>query len=115
MHEYSIVQSLLARVEQEAAARGATRVRRLQVRIGELAGVDVDLLLTAYETFRERSICDGAEMAVTQVAAEWRCPHCNVLIHPGSVLRCTACDLPASLTSGDEIYLDRIEMEVRDV
>jgi hydrogenase nickel insertion protein HypA len=115
MHEYSIVQALMARAEQEAAERGASRVRRLEVRIGELAGVDVDLLLTAYETFRVRSICDDAELAVTRVTAEWRCPHCGELIEPGCVLRCMRCDMPAQLSAGDEIYLDRIEMEVRDV
>lgn len=115
MHEYSIVQALMARVEQEAAARGALRVSRLQVRIGELAGVDVDLLTTAYETFKERSICSTAEMAVTTVDASWRCRHCKEPIAAGEVLRCRVCDEPAELAGGDEIYLDRIEMEVRDV
>jgi hydrogenase nickel incorporation protein HypA/HybF len=115
MHEYAIVQSLLARVEQEAESRGATHIKRLEVRIGEQAGVDVDLLMTAFETFRSRSICDRANLSVTHVAAEWRCPRCDTLITPGSVLRCARCDMPATMTAGDEIYLDRIEMEVRDV
>ena len=115
MHEYSIVAALLDRVNAEARARDASRVFRLTVRIGELAGVDVDLFETAYETFRERSICDGAELVVRRVAAVWCCPHCHASITPGQPLRCPTCDVPAQLSAGDEIILDRIEMEASHV
>ena len=33
-------------------------------------------------------------------------------ITPGRLLRCDICDRPARLAEGDEIMLDRIEMEV---
>ncbi len=112
MHEYSIVRALLDRVESEARARRATAVHRLRVRIGELSGVEVDLLATAYRTFRERSLCAGAEMDVVPVAAEWACPRCARPLVAGEVLRCPDCAVPARLVAGDEIVLDRIEMEV---
>ena len=56
MHEYGIVASLIDRVAQEATPRRA-RVHRLQVAVGELAGVDVELLRTAYDTFRPATVC----------------------------------------------------------
>ena len=112
MHEYSIVQALLERVQVEARARRATAVHRLSVRIGELSGVEVDLLTTAYETFRERTICAGAELDVHLVAARWQCPGCARVIGRGDVLTCPTCAMPARLAEGDEIMLDRIEMEV---
>ena len=62
MHEYSIVQALLERVEAEAAARGAVAVERVVVQIGELSGVEIELLATAYDTFRERTICERAPL-----------------------------------------------------
>jgi hypothetical protein len=34
------------------------------------------------------------------------------VIQPGDVLTCQACALPARLAQGDEIMLDRIELEV---
>ena len=58
MHEYSIVQSLVNRVEEEARARGATGVHRVGVRLGELSGVDPESLATAYHTFRVGTICE---------------------------------------------------------
>jgi hydrogenase nickel incorporation protein HypA/HybF len=112
MHEYSVVQALVDRVEQEAASRNATRVDRLHVRIGELSGVDAGLLTTAYLTYRVRTICEGAPLDVVHVPAEWACRACGTTVPRGQALRCRACGGPASLRQGDEIMLDRIEMEV---
>jgi len=113
MHEYSIVAALIDRVQREVDSRPGAVVRRLHVRIGELAGIELALLATAFETFRERTVCEAAELTISAVAAEWRCPRCDRALAPGAVLRC--CDRPARLAAGDDIFLDRIEMEVRDV
>ena len=112
MHEYSIVQALVERVEREARARHAATVHSLSVRIGELSGVDVELLATAFATFRDRTICEHAELSVESVPARWECPACHSEVRPGNLLRCLRCGTPAQLASGDEIMLDRIEMEV---
>jgi hydrogenase nickel incorporation protein HypA/HybF len=112
MHEYSIVQALIDRVGREARARRATAVHRLSIRIGELSGVDPELLTTAYETFREKTICDGAALDVRMVAARWECSECGRAIGRGDLLTCSICGVPARLAQGDEIMLDRIEMEV---
>ena len=53
-----------------AAARQATRVHEVRVRIGDLSGVDVGLLDTAWRTFRVNTICDGAPMLVDRVAGD---------------------------------------------
>ncbi len=112
MHEYSIVQALLDQVDRQARAHGATAIHRLHVSIGELSGVEVELLETAYATFRERTACAGAALTVHPVAARWSCPACGRTTTPGAALRCPDCQLPARLEAGDEIVLDRIEMEV---
>jgi hydrogenase nickel incorporation protein HypA/HybF len=113
MHEYSLVESLIGRVEQEARARGAIAVHGLSIRVGELAGVDPELLRTAYETFREGTICARAPLALRTVPATWSCPTCAKAIPRGGVLRCAACDAPARLDDGgDALTLERIELEV---
>jgi hydrogenase nickel incorporation protein HypA/HybF len=115
VHEYSIVASLIDRVQHEAIAHGGTRVHRLHVKIGELSGVEVDLLKTAFDTFRERTICAGAELAIDTVTPAWACPSCNRSLAPGAILRCDDCGRPARMVQGDEIILERIEMEAPDV
>lgn len=115
MHEYSIVQALLERIESEATARGATGVHRVSVRIGELSGVDVELFTTAYETFRDRTICQDAVIDVQVVPTRWACEICGGVIARGGPLRCATCGGAARLAAGEEIVLDRIELEVPDV
>lgn len=112
MHEYSIVQSLVDSVEAAAAAHRGAAVHRVEVSIGELAGVDCALLTTAYEVFRAGTLCELATLAIDRIPARWECPHCGTAIARGSLLRCATCDEPARLVAGDEIVLKRIELEV---
>jgi hydrogenase nickel incorporation protein HypA/HybF len=112
MHEYSIIQALLERIEEEARRREARAVTAVRVAIGELSGVETELLATAYRTFRERTICEAAPLEIVPVAARWTCPRCQRAIAKGRALTCVACGLPARLLEGEEIVLERIEMEV---
>jgi hydrogenase nickel incorporation protein HypA/HybF len=113
VHEYSLVQSLVERVEVLARERKATAVHRLVVSVGELAGVDPGLFQTAYDTFREGTICATAPMELRTLPARWACPGCGREIARGEVLTCPACGIPARLPAGaDEILLETVEMEV---
>ena len=113
MHEYSLVQSLVSRVEAEARARGALAVHRVVVSVGELSGVDPDLLETAYQTFRAGTGCERAELTIRRVEAGWACPACGRRLGRGAPLGCPECGRPAELPPGaGEILLERIEMEV---
>jgi hydrogenase nickel incorporation protein HypA/HybF len=56
MHEFSLVQALLARVEAEAVSHGASAVHGLSVRIGALAGVEQSLFASAYGVCRRGTL-----------------------------------------------------------
>jgi hydrogenase nickel incorporation protein HypA/HybF len=110
MHEYSIIQSLVDAVETSVKSCPGS-VHRIEVRIGELSGVDTELFATAYEVFRAGTCCETATMTIERVPARWQCPKCSGDIPRGAVLRCPTCNEPAQLASGDEIILQRIELE----
>ena len=110
MHEYSIIQSLVDSVAA-AVPRGAS-VERIDVVIGELAGVDTALLATAFEVFRAGTLCEHAALTIDRVAARWECSRCGGDVGRGGFLRCTLCNASARLAQGDEIVLQRIELEV---
>lgn len=112
MHEYSIVQSLVDSVESVARQHEGGSVHHVYVDIGELAGVDCDLLQTAYDTFRQGTICEEAPLTIERITARWECPHCHLAIQRGEILRCVSCNEPARLAAGDEILLRRVELEV---
>lgn len=112
MHEYSIVQAMFDQIEAQARERHAIAVKRVFVRIGRAAGVDVPLLKTAYDTFRVKTICEDAPLDVDEVPERWTCPSGHGDIRPGRPLRCDTCGRPARMASGDEIVLERLELEV---
>lgn len=112
MHEYSLVRALLDRVESEARAHGATAVHGLTLRLGELSGVEADLFQSAFDLCREGSVCAGAELTLVTVPPRWECPSCGTELRRGELLRCPECEVPARMTAGDELILERMEMEV---
>jgi hydrogenase nickel incorporation protein HypA/HybF len=113
MHEYSLVEALVRRVEEEARRRSAIAVHALSVRMGELSGVDPELFRTAYETFRAGTICAAAPLTLRRLEATWSCPRCRRPIARGGILSCPDCHEPARLDEGgDALTLDGIEMEV---
>lgn len=112
MHEYSIVRALLDRVEQEARAHGADTVVRIRLAIGALSGVEAPLLASAFELARIGTCAEGAELEMRTVDPRWVCRDCERAIPAGDALRCGACGAPARLAAGDELILERLEMEV---
>jgi hydrogenase nickel incorporation protein HypA/HybF len=113
MHEYSLVEALVRRVEAEATRRGALQIHSLTVSVGELAGVDPELFRTAYETFRAGTLCEKTELRLVQHPAAWTCPKCQRPIAKGAVLSCPDCQVPAKLdANSDALLLESIDMEV---
>ena len=62
MHEYSLVRALLDRVDASAREHGATSVAILRVRVGEVAGVEMELFASAFELARAGTRCAAAEL-----------------------------------------------------
>jgi hydrogenase nickel incorporation protein HypA/HybF len=115
MHEYSIVQSLLGQVQHSISRYDVASVRSVRVRIGSLSGVDPELLRTAYDLCVPGTLCAGAKLEIEYVPVLWRCPRCDQNGREGQPLTCTACGVPMRLVAGDEIVLEKIDLEVNDV
>ena len=112
MHEYSIVQALVNQVEEQVQRHRARAVHAVCVQVGELSGVEVSLLKTAYDLFRQDTICERAELKVETVTARWECRACAATLAPGGPLRCDRCGGAVRLAQGDEIVLSKLELEV---
>lgn len=114
MHEYSIVQAILRRVGETAREQGASSVVSVTVRIGDAAGVEIELLRSAWETFRTAAGLGEPELEVLGAPVAWECATCRDPIAPGGPLRCPRCGYTARLVSGDEILLERVELELAE-
>lgn len=115
MHEYSLVQAMMEKVEQEARAHHATAVHRVQVRLGRLAGVEADLFAHAWEMLRRGTLCESAALVLLPEEGEWRCAACGAVLPSDGALTCARCDWPARLARGGDLVLERIEIEVPNV
>lgn len=113
MHEYSIVQALLDSCEDYAKQNDASKVTKVIVKIGVMSGVEPDLLETAFNTFKEESICAEAEFIMNIQAIKVSCNDCS----QESELKkleylCPSCksdDL--KIIDGEDMYLMQLELE----
>ena len=113
MHEYSVVQALLEQIENIAKENDATQVTKIIVKIGVMSGVEVHLLEVAFNTFKEKTICDGAEFVMNIQPITIRCNSCNETSELEKIhyccQKCGSTDV--DVIDGEEMFLMSLEME----
>ena len=113
MHEYSIVQALLDQCESHAAKHAASKITKVVTKIGVLSGVEPDLLQTAFDTFKEGTICEKAEFVMNIQPIVIRCDDCGQETTLKELnLACPQCkSIHTQIIDGEEMYLMSLEME----
>lgn len=112
MHEYSVVQSLLEKVEKFADQNEAEQVTKVVVKIGVMSGIEPHLLEIAFNTFKEKTICDGAEFIMNIQPISVHCQGCDMTseLQKAHYL-CPACgSAELAIVDGEEMYLMSLEM-----
>jgi hydrogenase nickel incorporation protein HypA/HybF len=113
MHELSICQSLLTQVNNIAAEHHATSVEKIFLQVGPLSGVEPELLQSAFPIARADTIAAEAELVIQQMPIQVRCKTCHAeTTAKANRLLCGECgDWQTELLSGDELLLERVEMQ----
>jgi hydrogenase nickel incorporation protein HypA/HybF len=112
MHELSIALSLVDLAAEEAERRGA-RVAAVHLKLGPLAGVVKEALLSAFELAREESPLAEAELVVEEVAVTAYCPTCAAERPVLSVQQmcCARCGTPTGeVLRGRELEIVALEI-----
>jgi len=113
MHEYSVVQALLEQVEGIAAENEATKVTKIITKIGVMSGIEAHLLELAFNTFKEKTICDSAEFVMNIQPLLIECHECG----EQSELQkahycCQKCESTnVKVIDGEDMFLMSLEME----
>lgn len=113
MHEYSIVQSLLDSCEQHASDNNASKVTKVVVKIGVMSGVEPHLLKEAFDTFKEKTICEDSEFILNIQKVVVKCNECSVEseLEKNEYL-CPKCQSASiNVIDGEEMYLMKLELE----
>lgn len=113
MHELGIMQATVELVEQQARVHAARRVHRITLRIGVLAGVEVEALRFAFDVVTPGTLAAGSELEVRSVPALAHCKKCaaDFAVEAGPICACPTCgDFSGDLRQGRELELAQIEM-----
>ncbi|WP_456393429.1 hydrogenase maturation nickel metallochaperone HypA [Persephonella sp.] len=113
MHEFSVVQSLMGLIERHAQENNAKSVSKVVVKIGKMSGIEPHLLKIAFDTFKEKTICENAnlEMVIQDVVA--LCEDCKKeFIVENNRFVCPFCGgFNLRILDGEDMYLLSLELE----
>jgi len=114
MHEYSIVQSLIDLTEENVKKNNAKKVTKLEVKVGVLSGVEIPLLKTAFDTFKEDTICRDAEFIVISQPVVIKCKECNTETELNkNEYSCPICKSQnLEVLDGEDMYLMSLELDI---
>jgi len=113
MHEYSVVQALLEQIEGVAQENDATKVTKIIVKIGVMSGIEAHLLEIAFNTFKEKTICDGAEFVMNIQPLKIRCSSCQKESELQQIEYCCpfCSSTEVEVIDGEDMFLMSLEME----
>ncbi len=112
MHELAICESVLRQVLVLAERHKASRVGRICLTIGPLAGVEPHLLLNAFPLIAAGTLCEAAQIEIEAASVQVECDACGALsITNANRLVCGACgNWRVALIGGDEMLLRSVEL-----
>jgi hydrogenase nickel incorporation protein HypA/HybF len=126
MHELSIVSSVLDQLDELQKQHAGARFSKVGLRVGELAGVDVDCLRFGFECVVKDTGWASLALEIEQVARRQRCPRCNHEFAAGNwaaadslampFTACPECGEAATITiAGEELQIAYVEVETGEV
>ncbi len=112
MHELSLMEEVRRQALAAASAEGATRIEAITLRVGDLAGVELDALHFAFPVVMEGSIAQGAELRIEREAALCDCDCCGDSFPArDGCCECPRCgSISRRLISGRELRLVALEV-----
>lgn len=112
MHEAELAATALEIAAVKAGERGAARVHRLTLRVGDLSGVIPEALRFALDALSPGTPAAGAVFDIEVVPVECHCPACDRPFRPADVVyACPMCGRVSSdVRQGHELELVSLEV-----
>ena len=104
MYELSVAQELYSRSRERADEMGARELESVRVGIGELSGVNPNLLRSAWKFVTSESADDRCRLEIEVIPGRKVCPQCGGQGGPPSTY-CDHCKCHLRVESGDQVDL----------
>lgn len=113
MHEMGIANSILEATQKEALRHPGSRARKVGVRIGEMAALDVESLRFCFEALVRDTDLDGLFLDIEWCPRRHHCWNCDgEFVVTNHDCRCPKCESPDTVcVGGDELELSYVEVE----
>jgi len=113
MHEMSIAKGILEIVLSEAQRNGATQIKTVRIRAGELRGIVQEQLLFLWKFACKDTLAEGATLEIERVPIKARCQSCDhIFMVRNHEFICSECDSKdVDVTEGMELDVQDIEVE----
>ena len=113
MHEVGIANSILEAARSEMALHTGACLRRVTVRIGELAGVDPEALQFCFDALTRDTEFAELKLEIEVCPRRHLCPACGAeFVVADYDFRCNRCgEEKTRFMSGDQLELVSLEME----
>ena len=110
MHEYSIVKSIITTAAEEASKRGARKIRRISLVVGELTGYVNESLEFYFTILAKGTPAQDAKLVLKRVKPRLKCAKCGKLFpYKGWDFKCPQCGGEGALSDiGREFYIKDI-------
>lgn len=113
MHEMGITQGIIDAAVEAAEGAGASRITRIDVRVGELTEIVETALHFAFDALAPGTLAEGAVLDVTMVTPRSHCRDCGIdFEHDRFQMLCPECgSFLVTPLAGRELQIDSIETE----
>jgi hydrogenase nickel incorporation protein HypA/HybF len=113
MHEVSLIEDVIALVEQERTRQAFTRVNRIRLEVGLLGDAEPEALRFCFNAVAVGTIAEGSRLEIKTVAGEGWCERCRRTAPMDErFAACPECvGVQLRLTAGDAFRLAEMEVE----
>ena len=112
MHEATLAENILNIAFEAAKQNHATKIFKVGLTLGKLAGVEVEALNLSFDVLKKNTPADNAELVINRVACSAVCNKCGKVFELEHYnFFCPECDGILILKSGRELLVDYVDCE----
>ena len=112
MHEATLAENILNIAFEAAEKNHATKIFKVGLTLGEMAGVEVEALTLSFDVLKKNTPADGAELAIRRVPISATCNKCGKTFQLERYnFFCPECDGILILQSGRELLVEFVDCE----
>ena len=115
LHEATLAEGIIKIALDIAAENDSDKITAVGLKIGDMAGVEIEALRLSYEVLTRGSIAEGSELKINRVPCVAKCNKCEKIFELESYnFFCAECGGILILQSGRELLVEFVDCDLRD-